>query len=208
MVEADSIFIRGTSGVYRPPFPFMSQYIPTLGDKIAMKLFKYQIIHETDCEGYLANQPDNGDAYLIRYFVWNSNQGPVKKPHVYLHHIVKSDPDREHHDHPWDFFSLILKGGYWEETPLPRKAVPDFDFDPNSKIKLVKYEDGGWGVRKWFGPLSFLRRPATWTHRLYLEKPAWTLVYTRKKSREWGFHALKGWIHNKIFLDYKCKTPQ
>ena len=36
----------------------------------------------------------------------------------FLHHIVRSDDDRDPHDHPWDFTSLILglvQDGAWAE---------------------------------------------------------------------------------------------
>lgn len=189
----------------------MSEYKPTLGDRIAMKLFAHEVIHETDCEGYRANNIGNGEPYLIRYFVWNKNQGPIKKAHIYLHHIVKSDPDREHHDHPWDFYSFLFWGGYWEETPLKTTSFYDAQthlLKQRRLSKVVTYADGTYGMRTWYHPCSFLRRPAEWAHRLYLEKPAWSLVYTSKKRREWGFHSIMGWIHNRVFLDYKCKTPQ
>lgn len=188
-----------------------------------MKLFDYEVIYETDCEGYRAGKWDNGEPYLVRYFVWHDNKGPVKKSHIYLHHIVASDPDREHHDHPWDFYSLMLWGGYWEETSfeqikkckrleLAHRDFLDTDPNPSKHDKMISYPDGSVKIRRWYGAPHFLIRPAEWAHRLYLKKPAWTLVYTTKKRREWGFHALvngaKEWIHNKIFLDWKCIPPQ
>ena len=33
---------------------------------------------------------------------------------LYLHVFHRSDEDRELHDHPWGFVSLILWGGYYE----------------------------------------------------------------------------------------------
>lgn len=190
----------------------MNRYKPTLGDRIAMKLFNHEVIYETDCEGYKAGNFGNAEPYLIRYFVWNDNKGLIKKAHIYLHHIIKSDPDREHHDHPWDFYSFLFWGGYWEETPLQAKSFQHAEdivyLMKERKAKAVRYEDGTYGVRKWYHPINFLVRPAEWAHRLYLDKPAWSLVYTTKKRREWGFHSIIGWIHNNIFLDYKCKTPE
>ena len=34
-----------------------------------------------------------------------------------LHHILRGDDDREFHDHPFDFTSIILAGGYVEHRP-------------------------------------------------------------------------------------------
>lgn len=39
---------------------------------------------------------------------------------VRIHHIVRSDGDRELHDHPFSFVSFILKGGYWEWRAVER----------------------------------------------------------------------------------------
>src|SRR6266853_6456811 len=36
---------------------------------------------------------------------------------IRLHHILRSDNDRHYHDHPFDFVSLILSGGYIEHRP-------------------------------------------------------------------------------------------
>lgn len=33
----------------------------------------------------------------------------------YIHWINEADSDRHPHDHPWNFWSLVLKGGYTEE---------------------------------------------------------------------------------------------
>jgi hypothetical protein len=166
-------------------------WTPTLGDKILMKLFRYEVISETNCEDWQrTGSEDSGDAYLVRYFIFKRDSKTTKRPHLFIHHILKSDPDREHHDHPWDFFSLILKTGYWEETPDTSTFV------------------SGGKTRKWYRPGSFLRRPAEWTHRLFLEKPAWTLVYTRKKRRDWGFHGANGWIFWERFIEHKCSKPQ
>src|SRR5271157_1654536 len=38
---------------------------------------------------------------------------------VYLHQILKSDEDRHFHDHPWSFFSFLLKGSYREWYTCP-----------------------------------------------------------------------------------------
>lgn len=195
----------------------MIKWNPTAIDRFLQRIFDWDVISETDCEGWkLTGHSQNADGYLARYFIWNNNKGEVKKPHIYLHHILKSDPDREHHDHPWDFYSLILAGGYWEETPVSveemhRKhrwyhVTPTGEYVfPNGKTVLIKYDESTYAMRRWYGPGSFLRRPAEWTHRLYLEKPAWTLVYTKKKRRDWGFHSRFGWIFWKNFLSYKCE---
>jgi hypothetical protein len=91
----------------------------------------------------------------------NRRNGPGQK--IFLHLFHRSDVEPYFHDHPFAFWSLILWGGYWENTPKGRK---------------------------WYGPGSLLRRPATWQHRVDLPegKKCWTLLWIGAKERSWGFH--------------------
>jgi hypothetical protein len=116
----------------------------------------------------------DGSPYLTRWDVLGNRFGPGRK--LFLHLFHRSDADEALHDHPWDFWSLILAGGYWEHT------------------------DAG---RRWHGPLRLLRRPATWKHRVEIPagRRAWTLLWTSEKRRSWGFHCPGGWVHWKDFTD-------
>jgi hypothetical protein len=112
-----------------------------------------------------------------------------------VHNIVRSDQDRELHDHPFWFISLVLKGGYIEETPD--------------------------GLKKYYGPGSVLMRSAAALHRLDLTKnlvreqisiyhsdviekevPAWTLVIRGPKVRQWGFLTPDGWVPSHAWRKY------
>lgn len=104
---------------------------------------------------------------------------------IRVHNIVRSDADRELHDHPFTFVSVILRGGYWEHTVD--------------------------GRRTWYGPGSIVVRSADVLHRLELERRpaktldefgpgftlpevgAWTLVIRGPMRREWGFLTDRGW---------------
>lgn len=50
--------------------------------------------------------------------------------------------------------------------------------------------------RTWYGPLSILRRPATWRHRVEIVpgRGCWTLVRIGEKERSWGFHCDQRWV--------------
>jgi len=50
--------------------------------------------------------------YLERYYVFLKDRKRFPF-NVFLHHFLRSDPD-DVHDHPWGYFTIILKGGYWE----------------------------------------------------------------------------------------------
>ena len=81
---------------------------------------------------------------------------------IRLHHILRSDNDRHYHDHPFDFVSLILSGGYIEHRP-------------NQPQRL-------------YLPKSVLVRKAKDLHYLkLLGRDAWTLVFATNRKRAWGF---------------------
>src|SRR4051794_33224135 len=81
---------------------------------------------------------------------------------VFLHLFHRGDAEDVPHNHPWEFWSLILWGGYWEHVPADQR-------DPS-----------GPTVRTWYGPGRLLRRPAAWRHRVELPegRRCWTLIWT------------------------------
>jgi hypothetical protein len=85
---------------------------------------------------------------------------------------VKSD-DPIFHDHPWSYLTIILKGGYWEHTPV---------FDKDGK-KIAAFS-------QWRGPGSIIKRGANDFHWLELDEsvgPATTLFFMGSQQRDWGF---------------------
>lgn len=137
-----------------------------------MSIFSKKVIRNTEFEPYLVRYALNTPLFGIK-----------------LHHILRSDEERDLHDHPWSFLSIILAGGYREITPRagqPRGKVEKVTF-------LGRSREMTW---RWYGPGSILWRPAPWLHRLDLppDTTAWTLVITGPRRREWGFHTVCGWI--------------
>lgn len=66
---------------------------------------KYWVITGRPNEGTMKEVP-----YLVRYFVFRS-----KWLSVYIHRFLRSDTDGLH-NHPWNFATLLLEGGYKEHT--------------------------------------------------------------------------------------------
>ncbi len=100
-----------------------------------------------------------------------------------LHHILRSDDDRHFHDHPMDFVSLILSGGYVECRP---------DRDPEI-----------------YRPGRLVFRRAEDLHYLKLiRKSAWTLLITSYFRREWGFMTEDGWISAGLYDGWKKYRSQ
>jgi hypothetical protein len=117
---------------------------------------------------------DDGTPYLIRWFIiYRSWFGQIM-----LHKILLTDNDCPH-DHPWSFTSIMLKGTYIEHE---HRGFTSF-------WHLVR-------SRKITAP-AIMFRPASWAHTLEIPgKPVWTLVFTGRKSRSWGFWTKKGWLHH------------
>jgi hypothetical protein len=145
-----------------------------------MRIAKKQIIRN-----------DDGVPYMVRRAI-NTRFGGVK-----LHHILRSDDDRDLHDHPWSFLSIILWGGYFEHRPTQW-----CENCGRSMIGLNRFCNAGGAhhhaltEKTWHGPGSVLWRPAPSVHRLELPagKTVWSLVFTGPKRREWGFHTICGFI--------------
>lgn len=114
-----------------------------------------------------------GDLYMRRWRI-----GPQSWPGLRLHNIVRSDRDRELHDHPFWFVSFIFRGGYIENYPD--------------------------GTSRTFTAPAIVFRTAREFHRLDLidGKPAWTLVLRGAYRRAWGFAAMN-WIPWRQFVSAK-----
>lgn len=101
-----------------------------------------------------------------------------------LHFFASADPGRELHDHPWDFGSLILAGGYVEERPLERSETkrPCEDgsfsgYDPTLRKTVVRR----------VGDQRYVA--ATQPHRVAsVCFDTWTEVETGPLQRQWGFY--------------------
>ena len=112
---------------------------------------------------------------------------------LYLHVFHRSDIDRSLHDHPWDFLSLILWGGYTEVRPIDvqREALREGHISQPIEMERMPYFPG-----------ALLYRPAWWAHRIELEpgKKSISLVLVGRKSRDWGFFS-KQWTPWKEFVN-------
>lgn len=134
----------------------------------------------------------DGTPYMDRFWLLRIGRAGVDdrgqpKPWigVRVHHIRSGDDGRVFHDHPWAFFSWILRGGYFEERPYagPLPAVADA---VPSAIATEPYSS------TWYGPGSLLFRRARDWHRLRLPETllrngTWTLVVTLPPRQAWGF---------------------
>ena len=89
---------------------------------------------------------------------------------VYVHWILQRDPQPDLHDHPVDFLSIVLRGGYVEEY-------------------LYRGHRRSRQIRRW----NFVRH--TDLHRIvHVKSGTITLCFAGKHRHEWGFHTSDGWV--------------
>lgn len=127
--------------------------------------------------------------YLERYYLFLKDRGDKFPFNIFLHKFLKSDTD-DLHDHPWPYVTVILKGGYYEWTPV---------YDSTGKFLTE--------VCKWCGPGHFRKCSATSLHRIELDEnvTCWTLFMPGRKQREWGFLQNNRWIQ---WQEYLTKRKQ
>jgi hypothetical protein len=125
-----------------------------------------------------------GADYMHRYYLFLKDRH--KFPfNVTLHKIVRSD-DPVFHDHPWPYITIILRGGYWEHTPI------------------VELDEIVGETVIWRGPGSIIKRNSEELHWLELDEkvgPATTLFLMGPQVREWGFVINNHWIRHDECLD-------
>ena len=129
------------------------------------------------------------EPYLERYYVFlkDRNWFPFN---IFLHRFLKSDPDAQH-DHPWNYITVVLKGGYWE-------YVPTYD--------IFGYINGEEKI--WRGAGHIRRCHAESYHRIEVEPgvDCWTMFIPGKKCRDWGFLDHDGswskytWVPNEEYI--------
>ena len=122
------------------------------------------------------------DGYMNRWWLLPYNRFGIA---ARVHQILRSDEDRHPHDHPWWYVTIILRGGYWEITPVS-----------------ARFSDDTWlATRRWRGPGSILFRRAQSFHCIELptswgevSDDCWTLFITGPKRKDhdpnhscWGF---------------------
>jgi hypothetical protein len=96
-----------------------------------------------------------------------------------LHNIKREDRDPHHHDHPFDFTSIMLTGGYEEE---------------------VQDEQTGELHRTWYYRGAIRKLRARDMHRLHTVLPStYTLVISGPKTKDWGFQVGEEWVHHRNY---------
>jgi hypothetical protein len=104
---------------------------------------------------------------------------------VFLHRIHQPDVDRDPHDHPWPFVSVILSGDYeervWAGKGRRRNDLHSMAFQRNRGSVHVMSRKRAHKITEVRGQL-------------------WTLVITGRRSRNWGFWTPDGLVPWRDYL--------
>lgn len=140
--------------------------------------------------------------YLVRYIVFKSKYGCF-----YIHRFMRSDSD-DPHDHPWNFITYIVSGGYSEVFYDLNKPQEHADwFWRGGKRKFKSFWTKHINVRK---PGSFAFRRATDIHQVVVDRPYMmseiekaplTACIMFSRQRNWGFWPLKD--RGSKFVDWR-----
>lgn len=98
---------------------------------------------------------------------------------VYLHDIFEPDTDQDPHDHPWTFWSFVVRGEYTEQLHL----IPHVD------LSVARLQ--AW--KRW----SLHRMDRATAHRIVSAAPNLrTLIFVGKRHKDWGFFTQPwgGWV--------------
>ena len=134
-----------------------------------------------------------GEDYLIRYYIFNKVGIDVVDTfpfNVFIHKFLKSDIE-DPHDHPWDFITIILKGGYYEERY-------NYNDDINNDVKTTTWR----GV----GSIQYVRAEQIHRIRLTENVDCWTLFIPFNRRRGWGFWRLNQDSKNNNYVFINNKT--
>lgn len=120
---------------------------------------------------YHITSADGTEIYMRRWWLFNpyphGSDGDGRRwpwlPSVRVHHILRADHDRHHHDHPWNARTLILRGYYIEQRGTQR-----IDRIPGDTARLN------------FGEYHRITEVST--------GGVWTLFISGKKRGTWGFN--------------------
>lgn len=125
--------------------------------------------------------PDGSQVYLRRWYLIRF----AKLFSIRLHHILLPDTDRDPHDHPWPFVSIIVRGGY-NEVWSP--AMPD----PSRRSAL--WHHYALTHEKVVRRISHHRSTDLHQIQRFHRGSTWSLFITGPEKRVWGFQTPDGWM--------------
>lgn len=107
---------------------------------------------------------------------------------VFVHAIYAADKDYFLHDHPWNFASVVLKGGYNEDYYDTRRRHAHH----LGLVQAIRFrKPGSFSKMRAAGEYHRIRKLRNGT--------CWTLVVAGPSTRKWGYITPRGWIDHETY---------
>lgn len=103
---------------------------------------------------------------------------------VMLNFISRTDPWPDQHDHPANFWSFILRGGYIEYRGNKVRGYYSW-----RKTRYRKFTKRLWFMVNRMKADENTLHSITWT-----DPDTLILVFYGPRKREWGYHTPNGWV--------------
>lgn len=174
-------------------------------NKLVKRLTKW--CDQTGRTHHITGGPRGETVYLVRYIVFKSTWFSI-----YIHRFMRSDSD-DPHDHPWNFFTYIVEGGYTERyynMERPQHSLKKNTFKSYWTEEFNRREAGSLAYRK-----------SQDIHKVELdrdydiseiEKAPLTICLIGKRHRQWGFWTLKDrgakYMHWREYLGITPDDPR
>ncbi len=127
----------------------------------------------TDRWTYITGTAGNDDVYMVRYFLLRT-----KLLTVYIHRFLRSDRD-DPHDHPWDFVSYCVSGGYTEVRWTYNPDLSRFE-------QSVNYRNEGSLAYRGAADIHMVKLDKELKYEQRFEAPL-TVIFIGPRFRPWGF---------------------
>jgi hypothetical protein len=147
------------------------------------------------------------DIYMCRYILFRSSLFSI-----YLHQFLRSDKD-SYHDHPWNFWTYVVSGGYQENRPegssrdISNQRGEENDFSGCTKIKFYSTNNLLRNTKNYrlqyrkAEDLHWVQLNRSYTFEERFSAPT-TVCLIGRRRRSWGFIDTKTneWSFWKKFL--------
>lgn len=130
--------------------------------------------------------PKTGPVYMKRLVIFRTPLFGMQ-----LQRLYRADADRDLHDHPRVFLSVLLRGTYIEQ--YARGVYRDHHLYTLGRVRLG-------GLPKFLGVVRYNWMPLDKAHRidtLHRRKdsgPVWSLLFVGPRHRVWGFYTDDGFV--------------
>lgn len=136
----------------------------------------------------IEDEAEPGRVYLRRFIIFKT---PLCS--LYVHQIFRPDGGRHPHNHPFNFWSWVVRGGYAEERaghPVRQRRRWSLAATPMTAFhRIVKVE------------------PSEFVTLTRLRVGTITVVATGRIAQSWGFLTEDGYVDNRTYLGVVDGNP-